>query len=164
MSRTIATIANGARVMVDANILVYALNPLAQHHAVCGELLRRSARGDVSLFATVSIVSDVLHRVMVLEVIALQLAPRAADARALLKQQPQRVTQLTRYRTVLRDLRQAGVDRDLHASRQAREQHGLLANDSLIVAVMERERITTLATNDPDFERIGGVVVRTPAP
>lgn len=170
MSRTIATIANGTRVMVDANILVYALNPNAQHHAVCRGLLLRGANGDLSLFGTVSIVADVLHRVMVLEVVALQLAPRVADAVALLKQQPQRVTQLMGHRTVLRDLRQARVDilpltyRDLHASRQARKQHGLLVNDSLIVAVMEQERITTLATNDPDFERVGGIAVRTPTP
>ena len=52
--------------------------------------------------------------------------------------------------------------RDLHASRQSREQFGLLVNDSLIVAVMQRERITTLATNDPDFTRVPGLDVRTP--
>ena len=52
--------------------------------------------------------------------------------------------------------------RDLHASRQYREQHGLLTNDSLIIAVMQRERIQLLATNDLDFERIPGIAVRTP--
>jgi predicted nucleic acid-binding protein len=52
--------------------------------------------------------------------------------------------------------------RDLHASRQYREQHGLLVNDSLIIAVMHREHIHLLATNDPDFERIPGIGVRLP--
>ena len=67
---------------------------------------------------------------MVLEVLAMGQARRSAEAVTLLKQQPQLVTQLTRYRSVLRDLRQARVDilpltyRDLHASRQYREQHG----------------------------------------
>ncbi len=54
--------------------------------------------------------------------------------------------------------------RDLHASRQRREQFRLLVNDSLIVAVMQRERITLLATNDTDFERVPGIDVRMPQP
>ena len=105
---------------------------------------------------------------MVLEVLAMGLAQRSAEAVTLLKQQPQLVTQLTRYRTILSDLRQARVDilpltyRDLHASRQYREQHGLLVNDSLIIAAMQREHIQLLATNDPDFERIPGIGVRLP--
>jgi predicted nucleic acid-binding protein len=35
-------------------------------------------------------------------------------------------------------------------------------NDSLILAVMQRERIHYLATNDPDFERVPGIAVRQP--
>ena len=52
--------------------------------------------------------------------------------------------------------------RDLHASRQARERDGLLTNDSLLVAVMRRERLRYLATNDADFERIASIRVCLP--
>jgi predicted nucleic acid-binding protein len=45
-----------------------------------------------------------------------------------------------------------------------REQHGLLVNDSLIVATMRREHISLLATNDADFERVPGIGVRIPQP
>lgn len=106
---------------------------------------------------------------MVLEVLAQGQVLHSADAVALLKRQPQIVIHLTRHRTILRDLRQARIDilpltyRDLHASRHYREQHGLLANDSLIVAVMRRERLQVLATNDPDFDRIPSIMLRTPA-
>ena len=105
---------------------------------------------------------------MVLEVLAAGRAQSSAEAVTLLKRQPQAITQLTRYRPVLRDLRQARVDilpltyQDLHASRPYREQHGLLVNDSLIVAVMRRDGLQILATNDPDFERVPGIAVRTP--
>jgi predicted nucleic acid-binding protein len=93
---------------------------------------------------------------------------RSAEAVQLLKRQPDMVVGLTRYRTILRDLRQARIDilplthRDLHASRVYREQHGLLVNDSLIVAVMQRERMQFLATNDSDFERVPGIAVYMP--
>lgn len=168
MSRPLANIPDGVAVIVDANILVYALMPQAQFHRDCRALLERGARGLVSLSTSVSVTADVLHRTMVLEVLAEGLVARSADAVALLKRQPTLIPRLTRYRTVLRDLRQARIDmlpltyRDLHASRQSREQFGLLVNDSLIVAVMQRERITTLATNDPDFARVPGLDVRTP--
>jgi predicted nucleic acid-binding protein len=169
MSRPLQAIPDGAAVMVDANVFVYALTPQAQLHQPCHDLLERGARGAIRLSTTVAIAADVLHRAMVLEVLSLGQAQRSADAVVLLKRQPQLVTQLTRYRTILRDLRQARVDilaltyRDLHASRQYRQQHGLLVNDSLIVATMQRERLQLLATNDVDFERIPGIAVRTPA-
>ncbi len=69
---------------------------------------------------------------------------------------------------MLRDLGRGRINilsvayRDLHASRRYRETYGLLTNDSLIVAAMQRERITYLATNDPDLERIPGIAVRLP--
>lgn len=170
MSRPLSDIPNGAAVMVDANVLVYALTPQAQLHAACRDLLERGARAAVSLFTSVSVTADVLHRAMVLEVLAQGQTQRSAEAVALLKQRPDVVQQLTRYRTILRDLRQARVDilplsyRDLHASRVFREQHGLMVNDSLIVAVMQRENLGFLATNDPDFARVPGLAVRVPTP
>lgn len=39
-----------------------------------------------------------------------------------------------------------------------------MVNDSLIVGVMQREGITYLATNDPDFGRIPDLAVRFPTP
>jgi len=170
MSRPLRDIPPGAAVMLDANVIVYALTPQATLHGACRDLLERGARGTVSLFTSVSVTADVLHRAMVLELLAQGQALRSAEAVALLKQRPDLVQQLTRYRTILRDLRQARVDilpltyRDLHASRQSREQYGLMVNDSLIVAVMERERIPFLATNDPDFARVPGLAVRMPTP
>lgn len=168
MSRLLGDIPDGATVMADANVLVYALTPQSQFHAPCRTLLDRSARGSLTLFTSVSVGADVLHRAMVLEVLAQGQVRRSAEAVALLKQQPDLVAQLMRYRTILRDFRQARVDilpltyRDLHTSRRYREQHGLMVNDSVIVAVMLRERIRFLATNDSDFERIPGIAVWMP--
>jgi predicted nucleic acid-binding protein len=42
--------------------------------------------------------------------------------------------------------------------------HGLLTNDALIVAVMQRHGITHLATNDDDFDRVPGITVWKPRP
>lgn len=168
MSRSLDKLPNNSSVMVDANIFVYALTPQAHLHKACQDLLLRGAQGVLHLATSVSVAADVLHRVMVLEILEQGHVQRSAEAVHLLKQQPDIVAGLTRYRAVVRNLRQARVNilalsyRDLHTSRMYREQHGLLVNDSLLVAVMQREHIQFLATNDTDFARIPGIVVRMP--
>lgn len=168
MSKTIRDIPDQAAVLLDANIVVYALYPQAQFHRVCAELLARGARRELALHLVVNTATEVLHRVMLLELMAQGSFQHGLDAVTYLKRHPQAVEQLARYKTVLRDLGQARSNilslsyQDLHASRRYRETDGLLTNDSLIVAVMQREHIPYLATNDPDFERISGIAVRRP--
>ncbi|GMU21552.1 MAG: hypothetical protein AMXMBFR13_16450 [Phycisphaerae bacterium] len=41
-------------------------------------------------------------------------------------------------------------------------QHGLLTNDAMIVALMERHGIGHLATNDDDFDSVPGLTVWKP--
>lgn len=48
--------------------------------------------------------------------------------------------------------------------RQSSRNHGLLTNDSLIVALLQRHGITHLATNDDDFDRVPGITVWKPRP
>jgi len=168
MTKTLDSIPAQVAVMIDANILVYALFPQASQHTSCKHLLERGALGDLSLHIVISATADVIHRAMVLEILEQGIQKKSTDAVAYLKQYPRTVSQLTRYKTILRDITQARIAilpltyRDLHASRQFRDIYGLLTNDSLIVAVMQRERIQFLATNDTDFERIPGITVRQP--
>jgi predicted nucleic acid-binding protein len=42
--------------------------------------------------------------------------------------------------------------------------HGLLTNDAIIVALMQRHGLTHLATNDNDFDRVPGITVWKPRP
>jgi predicted nucleic acid-binding protein len=113
MSKTFNHIPKNVDVMLDANVVVYALFPQAKYHNVCKQLLERGAKGEINLHLVVNTAADVIHR-------------------------------------------------DLHTSKQYREEYGLMVNDSLIVAVMKREKIQHLATNDTDFERIPDIAVRVP--
>ena len=131
-------------------------------------MLERGARNNLTIHLAVNVVAEVIHRIMLLEMMAQGKFQHGLDAVSYHKQHPQAVQQLTRYKTVLRDLGRARINilalsyRDLHASRRYREVYGLLTNDSLIVAAMQREHIAYLATNDSDFERIPGIAVRLP--
>jgi predicted nucleic acid-binding protein len=51
----------------------------------------------------------------------------------------------------------------LHRAQTIRMRHGLLTNDSLIVAAMEEFGILSLATRDNDFDHISELTVYKPA-
>jgi predicted nucleic acid-binding protein len=51
----------------------------------------------------------------------------------------------------------------LHRAQIIRSRHGLLTNDSLIVAAMEEFGIDSLATRDNDFDHISELIVYKPA-
>jgi len=168
MSKTFHHIPANVAVMLDANIVIYALFPQGRYHEPCKSLLERGAKGEVKLQLVVNSAADVLHRAMVLELMASGQFQKSAEAVNHLKQNPAAMQNLMRYKTILRELTQVGVNilplthRDLHNSKEYRDKYGLMVNDSLIVAVMKREKIQHLATNDADFERVPDISVRMP--
>ena len=168
MTKTFNRIPANVPVMLDANIVIYALFPQVSQHESCKKLLERGARGEVQLHLAANAAADVIHRAMVLELLAQGSFHKSADAVIHLKKNPQTVQNLTRYKTILRNLKKARINilpltyRDLHNSRQYRDDYGLMTNDSIIVAVMKREKIQHLATNDADFERVPEIAVRRP--
>jgi predicted nucleic acid-binding protein len=168
MTKRLSQIPAAVPVMLDANVVIYALFPQVSQHESCKQLLERGARGEIQLHLVINAAADVIHRAMILELLAQGSFQKSAVAVTHLKKNPQVVQSLTRYKTILHDLKQARVNilpltyRDLHNSRQFRDTYGLMTNDSLIVAVMKREKIQHFATNDSDFERVPGIAVRTP--
>ncbi len=169
MSQTFQQIPANVDVMLDANVVVYALFPQARFHEGCKQLLVRGAKEEIRLHLVVNTAADVIHRAMVLEVLAEGQFQKSADAVNHLKQNPQSIQNLTRYKTILHDLVQSRINilpltyRDLHASKQYRDDYGLMTNDSIILAVMKREKFQYLATNDTDFARIPGIAIRVPS-
>jgi low temperature requirement protein LtrA len=69
MTKTFARIPANAPVMVDANIVVYALFPTASHHESCKNLLERGAQDEIQLHLTVQTAADIIHRAMILELL-----------------------------------------------------------------------------------------------
>lgn len=164
----IRQVPKNAAVFVDTNIFVLAdgSGDLADQ---CSLLLERIRRAEVRGFTSTMVVAELMHRVMVKEAREKQTFATAMAAVDHLQKYPAFVQGLSRHLTVASDLRRAGFDilpltvKDLHTSKAFRRDHGLLANDSLIVAVMRNNRIGDLATNDRSFERITGLRVWQPA-
>jgi predicted nucleic acid-binding protein len=86
-----------------------------------------------------------------------------------LKQLPSHVQQLTNFRQAIEQVVPLGIEVltipvDLVATAATiSQQTGLLSNDALIVALMQANGLTKLASGDADFDRVPGITRYAPA-
>jgi predicted nucleic acid-binding protein len=85
-----------------------------------------------------------------------------------LRRHPAEVQQLTTFRQAVERVAQSRVrvlDVDLASLVNATaicQQTGLLVNDALIVAIMQANGLTKLASHDGDFDRVPGLIRYAP--
>ena len=152
----LADLPSKSRVFVDANVIALHMIQSGDLADACTSFLSRLRKDQMEAFTSVMVVAEVIHRVMVGEAIErLGLAPRQAVQ--YLKEHPNLVTALNKHLIVPSKIYQMGISIEpvsyveLHGSRLIRKEYGLLTNDSLVVAVMQKLKVVHLATNDSDF-------------
>lgn len=86
-----------------------------------------------------------------------------------LRQNPTVIQTLTKFRQAVQEVPRVGiqvlpVDMPLVDAAAALSQtHGLLTGDALIVAVMQQQGLTNIASLDADFDRVPGLTRHAPA-
>ncbi len=127
----------------------------------------RIERGELSGVTTTHILGETAHRLMTLEAIALWNWPVAGIGNRL-RTHPANVSRLSRFRLAIEEVVQSKLQIILTtanlvaASVALSQQMGLLFNDGLIVAVMQANGLTNLASNDTDFDRVPGLTRYAP--
>lgn len=167
MTQDLRRLRTRSRIFVDATILAIQMTRRDDLAQACDDFLRRILRDEIQAFTSAIVVAEVTHRVMVAEAIQeTGIGPR--DIVTHLKTHPDLVTTLTRHLDVASEVYRLGISIepvtrvDLHRSKAIRRQYGLMTNDSLVVACMQGLKLTNLATNDSDFERVNIVQVWKP--
>jgi predicted nucleic acid-binding protein len=161
---TLAEIPAGARVLIDANILIHGLQGWS---AQCRALVGRCEAAEVEGWITTSVTAEFSHRRMIQEAQSLGLVG-SNPARAM-GEKPTFVRQLKRYQAEVRDLLAGGLQvgcvlpDDFHVALEFQRQFGLLTSDSLNLAVARRLGLTALATADRGFDAVQGFIVYQPA-
>ena len=151
-------------VFLDANIFIYHFTGMSRQ---CTAILARCEAGQLSGITGVHILAEVAHRLMAIEAVRKGLVTPGNTA-AKLRARPEIVRTLGEYQASIDTLLAIGIQilpltpEDLAASAVIRRTVGLLTNDSLSVAMLQRERIRALATNDPDFRRVPDLRVYLP--
>jgi predicted nucleic acid-binding protein len=158
----------GQSVFVDANVFLHYFTMHPRYGAASKTLLDRIDNHEITGFTSVSVLGEVVHRLMTIE--ACQRFGWAAKGIARrLRRHPAEVQQLTRSRQAIDEITLIGVTvlpvekQHLSQAPDISRQFGLLCGDALIVAVMQTNGLTNLASNDPDFDRVPGITRYAPA-
>lgn len=163
---TFADLSRGERLFLDANVMVYHFGPHPTLGPPCAQLLQRIGNQELTAFTSTHVLSEAAHHLMTLE--ASSHFGWTSKVVQHLKQQPATIQQLSAFRQAVEKVPQLGIQvltiaPDLIAAAAAfSQQHGLLSNDALIVAVMRANGLTRLASNDADFDRAPGLTRYAP--
>ena len=165
---TLADVAAGTTVFVDANILIFALVNHPTHGAACDAFLDRAENQEIIAVTSTQVLEEVVHRMMTLEACDRLGWPVQGIANRL-RRHPAQVQQLVRPRQALDEIAVARVTAlaitPAHVSlaTDLSRQTGLLYGDALTVAVMRDQGLTQVASLDADFDRVAGLTRYSPA-
>ncbi len=163
MAEPLDAVPNGADVLIDANVLIYALNGQSAH---CKTFLERCSREEITGIVLYEVLNDATHRFMAAEAVHKGLC--ANRPTPYLTDHPETVKLLTDYwantqRILALNLLFIPLELDIIQKAQPeRVAAGLLTNDSMIVATMRVYGIQNLATADDGFNVVAQITVFSP--
>jgi predicted nucleic acid-binding protein len=163
---TLGDLVRDDSVFLDANTFVLHFQPHAVLGPPCSDLLKRIEIQEFSGYTSTHVLSEVAHRLMTIE--ASGLFSWASKIVQRLQQSPAHVQQLTKFRSALQRIPQMRVQiltipADMvDAAAGISQQFGLLSNDALVVAVMQANGLTKLASHNADFDRVPGLTRYAP--
>lgn len=160
----LSDIESGTSVFIDANIFIYHFTGVSEE---CSTLLFRCEQHELFGFTSANVLLEVLHRLMMIEVVRDKLLEPPNLVKKLQKQ-PGLVKKLSEYEANTRRIYQMGIDiieidYDIISKSQAyRTKYGLMVNDSVIIASMLEKDLNALATNDDGFSPVDEVALFKP--
>lgn len=162
-----ADLAVGDAVFVDANTFIYHFAPDPLLGSPCGQLLQRIENQELNGFTSLHLLSEVAHKLMTLEANKLLGWPLAGMANRL-RRHPAEVQRLTNFQRAINRIAASRVTvlaapmPVLVDATAIIQQTGLLINDALIVALMQANGLSHLASHDADFDRVPGLTRYAP--
>lgn len=155
----------GSLCVVDTNVLIYAeqgVSPQAQR------FVRRCSSGELKAVLPQTVWQELAHKLMLAEAMMRGLISGGNPA-ARLAAKPEAVRGLTLHRAKLKSLLDLGFGfeacqlTDLTERAFAlQEQHGLLTNDAVVLAVAQRLKADALVSSDKAFQSVTVPVVYSP--
>ena len=161
-------IETGTAIFIDANIFLYDILDHWKYAESCNRFLEQINMGEYHAVISVMVCNEVFHRVMIAEVVErYKIEPKFAVK--YLKKKWESVRELGKARDAIlnigaiENLKIVGIDYDVFGIALEYSGHyGLLSNDAIHLATMKKHGITSIATNDRDFERVEWLNIRKP--
>ena len=162
---TLAGIEEGSAVFIDANVFIYHFVGASPE---CTALLRRCETNEVQGSTSALVLAEVSHRLMMIEAVESGLVPAGNVVRKLVRR-PDVVRQLATHEASIQAIPAmrieitAVTEATILLSLRHQRRYGLLTNDSLIVASMQQQGVTFLATADRRLAIVDEIELLVPA-
>ena len=158
-------ISTGSLCVVDTNVLIYAeqgVSPQAQR------FVRRCSSGELKAVMPQTVWQELTHKLMLAEAMMRGLTSGGNPA-ARLAAKPDAIRGLTLYRAKVKSLLDLGFGFEpchltdlIERAFALQEQHGLLTNDSVVLAVALRLKADALVSSDKAFRGVAELDVYYP--
>jgi len=164
---TFAEMPINSAIFVDANIFVYYFQPHAVLGPICTALIKQIELNELVGFSSTHVLGEVAHRLMTMEA-SIKFGWQTKIVNRL-KRDPSAVQTLVDFRQACQRIPKLGfqmltIDAPLlDTAAGISQQYGLLTNDALVVAVMQANGLTNIASHDGDFDRVPGLTRYAPA-
>jgi predicted nucleic acid-binding protein len=158
---------DGDRCFVDTNIFYYHFVNTPPLSDLCSAFLERAANGTIEVYTSLHILADAVHKIMLAEA-AMKFGQNRAGLVNWLQRNQHRISELSDFRQAASNLARMALvllpaDAALIVEAATLSSHfGLLTNDALIVALMQRHGLANRVTNDDDFDSIPDLTVWKP--
>lgn len=159
MTQSLNNISSGERLLIDANIFIYAAKQKSDQSK---ELIIGCSERKFEGIITSSILSEVMHVLMIDEARESGMITRGNPAKQL-SERPESVKVLNHYSGIIQGILRIGLTitentaDDFYHALYIQRLYGLLTNDALIVAAANRLGITAIASADRCFSGIDGI-------
>jgi predicted nucleic acid-binding protein len=157
----------GDAVFLDANTFIYHSAPDPVLGPPCSQLLQRIENQDLLGFTSLHLLPEIAHKMMTTEANARLGWPFRGMANRL-RRHPAEVQKLTGHRLTIDRIAHSRVQvlpftvAQVLGATAASQQYGLLTNDALIVAILQANGLSKIASHDADFDRVAGIARYSP--
>jgi predicted nucleic acid-binding protein len=168
VTRSLADLAEGTRVFIDANIFVYHVSADSRLNQACADFLRRVEQGLLAGVTSAAVVQETSHRVMMAEALLACPQVKSKDLVRYLKTHPDIVKTLRINQDIAATIASMNIEilpvsaALIERSQQMKTRYGFLSNDALTLQVMNELGVRAIATNDSDFDRVESITVYKP--
>ena len=157
-------IPGGTRAYVDATVFLYHFTGASPD---CRAFLARCEAAEIHGLASVVTLAEVTHRLMMIEAVTRGLVSPGNVAKKL-REQPAIVRQLGIYQEQVERIPLMGIEvvplylPVLATAARLRAAHGLLTNDSLVLATAQEHGVAAIASADRDFAAVESIQLFAP--
>ena len=156
---------DGESIFLDANIFLYSAFDHPTFGGACRDFLIRVNQEEVHGYCSAFVLNEVFHKLMMSEIVD-RFGVQAGAANNLFKQRPEIISELCDVWEEIDIINNINITilggQIFPEFVDLSKKYRLLAMDSAHLAIMRRNGLTNLATNDADFKRVADLKIWKP--